>query len=446
MNVTDSSRETADGGRWLTRPGAEVAGEIAVPGDKSISHRALLLGSIADEPVLIRGLLEGEDCRATRRALEALGARFVTNPGGEVETGGAGPGVLRPAGARLDLGNSGTGIRLLCGLLAGLGVEAELTGDESLVRRPMERVAEPLRSMGAVIDTRDGRPPLRIAGGRPLHGIEYTMPVASAQVKSAILLAGLSAHGRTRVTQPALCRDHTERMLETLGAPVAFDQSSASVTGPARLRGGLIEVPGDFSSAAFFIVAALLAAPAGLVLRGVGMNPTRTGLLDILRAMGGRIAVENRRAYGAEPVADIRVSRSDLVGIDVPPEFVAPAIDEFPVLFVAAAAARGRTRVTGAEELRVKETDRIATMAAALEAVGVDARPTPDGMIVHGGEVRGGTICSGGDHRVAMAMAVAGLVATGEIEIHDTRNVATSFPGFAVLAAEAGFRLEERPS
>jgi 3-phosphoshikimate 1-carboxyvinyltransferase len=446
MTLPDSHAGAAAGGGWLARPGASVAGEIAVPGDKSISHRALLLGAIADEPVTIRGLLEGEDCRATRRALQALGARFETGPDAELRTGGAGPGVLRPADRQLDLGNSGTGIRLLCGLLAGLGVEAELTGDESLVRRPMERVAGPLRQMGAVIETRDGRPPLRIVGGRPLHGIDYSMPVASAQVKSAILLAGLSAHGRTRVAQPALCRDHTERMLQTLGAPVEFDRSAAAVTGPVRLRGGPIEVPGDFSSAAFFIVAALLAAPAGLVLRGVGINPTRTGLLEILRAMGARIEVENERACGAEPVADIRVSRSDLVGIDVPPELVAPAIDEFPVLFVAAAAARGRTRVTGAEELRVKETDRIATMAAALTAVGVDARPTTDGMVVHGGEVRGGTIDSAGDHRVAMAMSVAGLVATGEIEIRDTRNVATSFPGFAALARETGFRLEDWPS
>jgi 3-phosphoshikimate 1-carboxyvinyltransferase len=341
------------------------------------------------------------------------------------------------------MGNSGTGMRLMCGLLAGLGVAAELTGDESLVRRPMERVAGPLRAMGADIRTRDGRPPLRIAGDRPLRGIDYEMPVASAQVKSAILLAGLFADGRTRVTQPALSRDHTERMLETLGVPIAYDENEAVIEGPARLGGGLIDVPGDFSSAAFFIVAGLLAAPEGLLIRNVGINPTRTGLIDILRRMGGRIDIVNAREMGAEPVADLRVTRSDLRGIDVPEHLVAPAIDEFPVLFVAAAAAAGRTRVTGAEELRVKETDRIATMADALNAVGVDARPTSDGMIVDGGTIGGGAVTSAGDHRVAMAMAVAGLVAQGEIEIGDTRNVATSFPGFLALATHAGFRLED---
>ena len=340
------------------------------------------------------------------------------------------------------MGNSGTGMRLMCGLLAGLGVAAELTGDESLVKRPMERVAGPLRAMGADIRTRDGRPPLRIAGDRPLQGIDYAMPVASAQVKSAILLAGLFAEGPTRVTQPALSRDHTERMLSTLGVPVSFDEKEAVIEGPARLSGGLIEVPGDFSSAAFFIVAGLLAAPDGLLIRNVGINPTRVGLVEILKRMGGRIDIDAARDMGAEPVADLRVTRSDLQGIDVPEHLVAPAIDEFPVLFVAAAAAAGRTRVTGAEELRVKETDRIATMADALCAVGVDARPTPDGMIVNGGTIGGGAVTSAGDHRVAMAMAVAGLVAQGEIEIADTRNVATSFPGFLPLATRAGFRLE----
>jgi 3-phosphoshikimate 1-carboxyvinyltransferase len=447
MSLSGPDGEPSGETRWRTRPGATLGGELRVPGDKSISHRALLLGAIAEEPVTVRGLLEGEDCRATRRALEALGASFEAGANGVLRTGGSGPGGLSPADSPLDLGNSGTGMRLLCGLLAGLGMAAELTGDASLIRRPMARVAEPLRAMGAVIETAcNGRPPLRITGGRALHAIDYAMPVASAQVKSAVLIAGLFADGQTRVTQPALCRDHTERMLRTLGVAIEHDRHAASVTGPARLRGGLIEVPGDFSSAAFFIVAALLAAPDGLVIRDVGVNPTRTGLIDILRRMGGRIELENPRSFGAEPVADIRVERCELTGIDVPAELVAPAIDEFPVLFVAAAAARGRTRVTGAEELRVKETDRIATMAAALRAVGVDAEPTPDGMIVKGGRIRGGSIDSGGDHRVAMAMAVAGLMAEDGIEIGDTRNVATSFPGFVPLANSAGFRLEEDDS
>jgi len=428
---------------WRSRPAPHIGGEIVVPGDKSISHRALLLGAIAEDPVTISGLLEGEDCRATRAALTALGAEFREGSNGEVLAGGQGPGVLCASDQPLDMGNSGTGIRLLCGLLAGLGIEAELTGDESLIQRPMERVAGPLRTMGAIIESRSGRPPLRLAGGARLTGIDYAMPVASAQVKSAVLLAGLFASGRTSVQQPGLCRDHTERMLRTLGVPVEFDSSHAALTGPARLRGGCIDVPGDFSSAAFFIVAGLLAADDGLTIRNVGINPTRTGLLDILRLMGGSIELVGRRDLGAEPVADLHVRKSELAGIDVPEELVAPAIDEFPVLFVAAAAARGVTRVTGAEELRVKETDRIATMADALTAIGVNAVATPDGMVVEGGAITGGQVTSGGDHRVAMSMAVAGLLASGEITIDDTANVATSFPGFVPLASSIGFDLAE---
>ena len=428
---------------WRSRPAPAIGGDLVVPGDKSISHRALLLGAIAEDPVVISGLLEGEDCRATRAALTALGADFQTGPGGEILAGGQGPGILRATDQPLDLGNSGTGIRLLCGLLAGLGIASELTGDESLVQRPMERVAGPLRLMGASIESRDGRPPLRIGAGARLTGIDYAMPVASAQVKSAILLAGLFASGRTRVQQPGLCRDHTERMLRTLGVAVEFDANHAELTGPVRLRGGRIDVPGDFSSAAFFIVAGLLAADDGLMIRNVGINPTRTGLLDILRLMGGSIELVGRRDLGAEPVADLYVRKSELTGIDVPEDLVAPAIDEFPVLFVAAAAARGTTRVTGAEELRVKETDRIATMADALTAIGVDAVATADGMVVAGGPIVGGRVTSGGDHRIAMSMAVAGLLARGEISIDDTANVATSFPGFVPLASSIGFDLEE---
>jgi 3-phosphoshikimate 1-carboxyvinyltransferase len=353
---------------------------------------------------------------------------------------------LRDPAQPLDLGNSGTGIRLLTGLLAGLGIKAELTGDASLRSRPMERIAAPLRQMGARIEATDGHPPIRLLSsarnGGGLTGIDYTLPVASAQVKSAILLAGLSATGTTVVRQPAVSRDHTERMLQSLGAPIVFDRDHAAIKGPCVLSGGHIGVPADFSSAAFFLVAGLLRADQGLLIRGVGLNPTRTGLLDILRAMGGRIEIRDPRQLGAEPVGDLWVERSVLRGIDVPPELVPLAIDEFPILFVAAAAAEGRTRVRGAAELRVKESDRIAAMAQALSAVGVGVNETEDGMDVEGGRIGSGSVDSAGDHRVAMAMAVAGLAASGPVRISDIRNVDTSFPGFAGLARSVGFELE----
>lgn len=430
---------------WVASPVAGIGGEIAVPGDKSISHRALLLGAVATGPLEVEGFLDGADCQATRAAVEALGVRIERLEGDRMRVIGPGPRGLHDPAGPLDLGNSGTGIRLLAGLLAGLGIRAELTGDASLRSRPMERVAAPLRQMGAVIDTEDGRPPLRLRAGGPITGIDYALPVASAQVKSAILLAGLSARGLTVVRQPAVSRDHTERMLQSLGAPIEFDQHRAAIRGPCVLNGGRIGVPGDFSSAAFFMVAGLLRADEGLLIRGVGMNPTRTGLLDILRAMGGRIDIRSPRQLGAEPVADLWVERSPLRGIVVPAELVPLAIDEFPVLFVAAAAAAGVTRVRGAAELRVKESDRIATMARALSGLGVRLSETDDGIDIEGGPIAGGPVDSAGDHRVAMSMAVAGLVADGQIRIQDTRHVGTSFPGFADLARSTGFGLEDSP-
>lgn len=432
--------------RLVSEPVSGIAGRLRVPGDKSISHRALMLGAIAESPVRVTGFLAGADCIATRRALEQMGAEIEDLPEGELLIHGSGPGGLRAPEVPLDLGNSGTGIRLLAGLLAGLSVDAVLTGDASLRARPMERVARPLRLMGADLDTSDGCPPIRLHGGAVLHGIDYELPVPSAQVKSAILLAALSAQGETRISQPAVSRDHTERMLAAMGAPIAFDEAQVSLEGPCRLRGGTIHVPGDFSSAAFFLVAGLLKATDGLLVEGVGINPTRVGLLRMLEAMGGDIALLNPRQLGGEPTADIRVRRSRLRAIDVAPEWVPLAIDEFPAFFVAASLADGITRVRGAEELRVKESDRIEAMAQALTAVGVTVEPRPDGMLVHGGKIRGGRVDSHGDHRVAMAMAVAGSVSAEAIVIENTENVGTSFPGFATAARSVGMRVVEEKS
>ena len=425
---------------FVVSPGEDLAGTIRVPGDKSISHRALMLGGLADGPVTVTGWLDGADCRATRQAMTALGVRFESETADTLTV--IPPPHLTPPVGVLDLGNSGTGIRLLSGLLAGLGLSATLDGDESIRRRPMERVAAPLRAMGADVRTRDGCPPIEIRAGQTLAGIEFSQPVASAQVKSAVLLAGLGAEGTTRVIQPAPSRDHTERMLAAMGCPVRFGYWGAEVDGPTGLRAVPIRVPADLTSAAFFIVAALIAGSGPVDLPDVGVNPTRTGVLTILEAMGARIELRNPRSFGSEPVADLRVYPGSLHGVDVPPDVVPLAIDEFPVLFVAAALATGRTRVTGAAELRVKESDRLAQMAAGLSALGASVRLLEDGIEIDGGGLRGGRIDSGGDHRVAMAFAVAGARADEPVTIGDIRNVETSFPGFAETARHHGLRLE----
>jgi len=425
---------------WEVHPSGPLSGTLAVPGDKSVSHRVMLLGAIGTAPLEAEGFLESEDCIATRRAVQALGARVETIGEHGVRVIPP-PQLVSPPGA-LDFGNSGTGIRLMAGLLAGRNVDVTLTGDDSLRRRPMERVAAPLRLMGAAIDTSGGCPPLRIAARDALQPIEYTMPVASAQLKSAILLAGLCAKGRTVVRQPAVSRDHTERMLAALGCEIETGDWGAAVVGPARPAGGSLKIPGDFSSAAFFIVGALLAGGERPVeLTGVGVNPTRTGLLDILGLMGARIEIRHPRVACGEPVADLRVWRSELKGVDVPRELVPLAIDEFPVLFVAAALANGTTRVRGAEELRVKESDRIAVMARGLEALGVAVRERADGLLIEGGTLRGGTVNSEGDHRVAMAFAMAAARAEGPVRILDVANVATSFPRFDQAASSLGLAM-----
>ncbi|MEQ6331745.1 bifunctional prephenate dehydrogenase/3-phosphoshikimate 1-carboxyvinyltransferase [Pseudomonas chengduensis] len=427
---------------FLAKPGSSLAGRIRVPGDKSISHRSIMLGSLAEGTTEVEGFLEGEDALATLQAFRDMGVVIEGPHHGRVTIHGVGlHGLKAPAGP-LYMGNSGTSMRLLSGLLAAQPFDTTLTGDASLSKRPMNRVAKPLREMGAVIETGpEGRPPLSIKGGQRLTGMAYEMPMASAQVKSCLLLAGLYAAGSTSVTEPAPTRDHTERMLRGFGYPVSVEGSTASVESGHKLTATRIEVPADISSAAFFLVAASIAAGSELVLEHVGINPTRTGVIDILKLMGGDITLENQREVGGEPVADIRVRAAKLKGIDIPEDLVPLAIDEFPVLFVAAACAEGRTVLRGAEELRVKESDRIQVMADGLIALGVKAEPTPDGIIIEGGAIGGGEVWAHGDHRIAMSFSVASLRASAPIRIHDCANVATSFPNFLALAAEVGINV-----
>lgn len=438
--VTDMSQKPV---RFRLQPGGSVQGDIRVPGDKSISHRSIMLGALADGITEVEGFLEGEDSLATLQAFRDMGVTIEGPDHGRVRIYGVGIDGLQPPRGTLYLGNSGTGMRLFAGLLAAQAFDSELTGDASLSRRPMARVADPLRAMGAVIDTAEGgRPPLRIHGGRKLTGIHYDMPVASAQVKSCLLLAGLYADGMTSVSEPAPTRDHTERMLAGFGYPVHRDGATASVMGGGRLTACNIDVPADISSAAFFLVAASIAEGSDLTLRHVGMNPTRVGVITILRMMGADIEVFNEREVGGEPVADLRVRSAPLRGIDIPEDQVPLAIDEFPVLFIAAVCASGRTVLRGAEELRVKESDRIQVMADGLAAVGVETTVTPDGIIIEGGQtIGGGEVDSHGDHRIAMSFAVASLRAHGPIVINDCANVATSFPGFVELASGCGIQI-----
>ncbi|MAT52575.1 MAG: bifunctional prephenate dehydrogenase/3-phosphoshikimate 1-carboxyvinyltransferase [Porticoccaceae bacterium] len=430
---------------YRTRPALRpLSGAARVPGDKSISHRSIMLGSLANGVTHVTGFLEGEDSLATLQAFRDMGVVIEGPNQGNVTIHGVGlRGLKAPPGA-LYLGNSGTSMRLLAGLMAGQNFDVTMTGDDSLSRRPMKRVADPLALMGAQIETGEGgRPPLVVHGGRALKGIDYTLPMASAQVKSALLLAGLYAEGETVVTEPAPTRDHTERMLAGFGYPVERQGASARVRGGGILTACDIDVPADISSAAFFMVAASIVPGSDITLSHVGINPTRIGVVNILRQMGTDISLVNEREVGGEPVADIRVRYAPLKGIDIPEDQVPLAIDEFPVIFVAAACAEGTTVLTGAEELRVKESDRIQAMADGLNALGVHAEPTEDGIRITGGTMTSATIESHHDHRIAMAFAVAGLVATGEIQILECQNVATSFPGFVNLAGKLGFNLVE---
>lgn len=431
---------------FYAEAGQPLSGSIRVPGDKSISHRSIMLGAIAEGETEVSGFLEGEDSLATLQAFRDMGVVIEGPHQGKVKIYGVGRSGLKKSPGALYLGNSGTSMRLLAGLLSAQPFDVELTGDSSLSGRPMERVAKPLREMGAVIETQGGKPPMKIKGGSRLHGIHYKMPVASAQVKSSLLLAGLYAEGTTTVIEPAPTRDHTERMLAGFGYDVKVRQLSdmqreISLEGGGKLKGSIIDIPADISSAAFFLVAASIVPGSDLTIEHVGINPTRIGIINILQQMGANIELLNKRIAGGEPVADLRVRYSRLKGIDIPQDQVPLAIDEFPVLFIAAACAEGTTVLKGAEELRVKESDRIQVMADGLEALSVNAKSTPDGMIIEGGAIQGGTVNSHGDHRIAMAFSIAALVAKNQVVIQNCANVATSFPNFVELANRVGMTI-----
>ncbi|MET0012558.1 MAG: 3-phosphoshikimate 1-carboxyvinyltransferase [Sedimenticola sp.] len=424
---------------FSVRPGGQLSGNLRVAGDKSISHRSIMLGSLAEGTTRVSGFLEGEDALATLNAFRAMGVQIEGPDNGRVVIHGVGMNGLKASDQPLDLGNSGTSMRLLSGLLAGQGLDLTLVGDSSLSGRPMRRVTDPLAMMGADVGTtQEGTAPLHIRPVGTLKAIDYDMPVASAQVKSCVLLAGLYADGETSVTEPAPTRDHTERMLQGFGYEVKRDGSRVTLSGGGKLTACDLEVPADISSAAFFLVGASIAEGSDVTLEHVGMNPTRDGVINILREMGADIEVLNPRDVGGEPVADLRVRSAKLKGIRIPENQVPLAIDEFPALFVAAACAEGETVLTGAEELRVKESDRIQTMADGLQILGVQADPTPDGIVIQGGAMGGGRVNSHGDHRIAMSFAMAALRAGGEIVIDDCANVNTSFPGFVELARSAG--------
>ena len=426
---------------YVVKPGGTSRGSIRVPGDKSVSHRSIMLGSLTNGTVNVSGFLQGEDSLNTLRAFRAMGVSISDPKNTKLTIQGVGMRGLRAPDSTLYLGNSGTSMRLLSGLLAAQSFETVLEGDDSLTRRPMKRVTDPLEKMGATIISRDGCPPLQIKGGIPLRGIDYVLPMASAQVKSCILLAGLYAEGETIVTEPAPTRDHTERMLTAFGYAVKREGNRISLCGGGSLNAVDIQVPSDISSSAFFMVAASIGEDADLVLEQVGINPTRTGVIDILRLMGADIELANEHIAGGEPVADVHIRAANLKGIEIPESLVPLAIDEFPVLFIAAACAKGTTVLRGAEELRVKESDRIQVMAEGLTSLGIKAMATPDGIVIEGGKLSGGEVQSHGDHRIAMAFSIAALRAGDEIVIRDCENVNTSFPGFAELAGTVGLHI-----
>ena len=461
---TDTSAMSAS---YIITPSNTVSGTITIPGDKSISHRSIMLGSLATGITHVTGFLEGEDALATLQAFRDMGVTIEGPDNGNLTIHGVGMNGLKPSKTPLYMGNSGTSMRLLAGILAAQPFDSVMLGDTSLNKRPMERVAAPLRGMGAIIQStgHSGTAPLSITGrdtvGKPLQGIDYELPVASAQIKSCLLLAGLWAQGTTTITQPEVSRDHTERMLSAFGYPVTVDGNRISVEGGGTLTGGDIAVPADISSAAFFMVAAAISQDSELTLTQVGINPTRTGIIDILKLMQADIRLSNETYVGGEPVADITIRSSNLVGIDIPEHLVPLAIDEFPVLFIAASCAQGRTVLTGAKELRVKESDRIAVMAEGLQTLGIDCTVTDDGLIIEGKGIEGkgaasqgnginnsqpifggGQITSHHDHRIAMSFAVASLRASKQIIIEGVETVNTSFPGFAELANQIGMSIQ----
>jgi len=439
---------TEDTIKFTAQAGGRLTGSIRVPGDKSISHRSIMFGALAEGTTKVSGFLNGEDNLATLNAFRSMGVEITEQNNGQLEIHGVGMQGLQASAADIDLGNSGTSIRLLSGLLSGAMANKDfdvvLTGDSSLSTRPMKRVTDPLTLMGAKVETNEaGTPPLKIYAGQTLKGIDYKLPMASAQVKSCLLLAGLYAEGITCVTEPAPTRDHTERMLRGFGYAVESNNGKICLQGGGKLTATDIDIPADISSATFFMVGATIADGSDITLEHVGINPTRIGVINILRLMGASIEILNQRDVSGEPVADIRVKSAKLKGIHIPEEQVPLAIDEFPALFIAASCATGETVLTGAEELRVKESDRIQAMADGLNILGIQAVSTEDGIIIQGGEMGGGVVESQDDHRIAMSFAMAALVAKGPITINECANVATSFPSFLELANQAGLKISQ---
>jgi len=421
-----------------------LKGTIKVPGDKSISHRSIMLGSIANGVTRVSGFLEGEDALSTLKAFQDMGVE-IERDGSNVTIHGVGMHGLRAPSIPLDLGNSGTSMRLMSGLLSGQSFDCELHGDESLSKRPMARVIDPLSSMGAKIDAQNGRPPLVIKGGCKLNAIDYVLPVASAQIKSCLLLAGLYAQGTTSITEGSITRDHTERMLRGFGYDVETDNGRISLTGGGELTACDVEVPSDISSSAFFMVAGSIAKDSDITLEAVNINPTRTGVIDILKLMGANIVLSNEHVTGGELVADIRVQSSDLQGINIPKELVPLAIDEFPSLFIAASCATGETVLRGARELRVKESDRVQVMADGLYILGIENEVLEDGIRIQGGKFSkpNSVIESHHDHRISMSFAIASLRCEYEIKIDGVDNVQTSFPNFVELCTQIGMNVSE---
>ncbi|HAU3652191.1 TPA: 3-phosphoshikimate 1-carboxyvinyltransferase [Legionella pneumophila] len=428
---------------FISKPVGCLKGEITVPGDKSISHRSIIFGAIAIGTSVIDGFLDGEDSIATLKAFQSMGVRIEGPDKQRVIIHGVGKYGLKQPQNIIDCGNSGTSMRLLAGLLAAQQFDSQLTGDESLLKRPMLRISRPLSQMGADVTTQDGKPPIVIKGGKKLNGIHYVMPEASAQVKSCLLLAGMYAEGQTKITENAVSRDHTERMLRTFSYPVQIQDGAIVIDRNGECHGTRLNIPGDISSAAFFIVAASITPGSDVLIRNVGINPTRTGIIHILTEMGADIRVLNQRAYGEEPVADLHIRYSQLKGIDIPASMVPLAIDEFPVIFIAAACAQGKTTLHGAKELRLKESDRIGAMVDGLNQLGVHAEGFDDGILIEGGSIQGGEVNSRGDHRIAMSFAIAGAVASAPVTIKNCANVATSFPSFVTTANMLHFQIEE---
>ena len=427
---------------YLITPGGPLQGTLSLPGDKSISHRALMLAAIAEGPSRISGLLQSEDTQVTLAALRAMGAKIKENKVAEILVEGVGNHGLAAPAQSLDMGNSGTAARLLSGLLAGQGVTCRLRGDESLIKRPMQRIIEPLQLMNASISCSvAGTLPIQIEGGRRLQAIDYAMPVASAQLKSCLLLAGLHAEGETCIREPVATRDHTERMLLQFGGDLECKASKILLRG-GTLRGANVVVPSDLSSAAFFLVAACISEGSELMLKAVGINPRRDAVIRILRAMGADIVLLNQAECSGEPIADILVRSGQLQGINIPPAWVPSAIDELPVVLIAAACATGQTTLTGAAELRFKESDRIAAMAQGLKSLGIEVHAESGGITVIGGVLQGGEVDSFADHRIAMAFAVAGLRAKDQILVKNCAKVATSFPDFVRVATESGINIQ----